>query len=62
MLSVQNEILDLDISVALKTNKKHNKKKETEKVKLLAVFFFFVFFFCSFALMSFEVNVCQMSE
>lgn len=37
MLSVQidTETPDLDVSVALKTNKKHNieKKKETEKLK-----------------------------
>lgn len=60
--SVQIETPDLYISVALKTNnKKHNdkkkeKKKETDKSN------YWLCYFCSFALMSFEVNVCQMSE
>lgn len=53
--NVQKEILEIYISVGLETNnKKHNEKKETENYWLCC--------FCSFALMSFEVNVCQMSE
>lgn len=52
--NVQKEMLDLYMSEALETNKKHKKKRETENYWLCC--------FCSFALMSFEVNVCQKSE
>lgn len=48
MLSVQNEILDLDISVALKTNKKHNKKKRDGKSQTTACVFLFCFVFLLF--------------
>lgn len=53
-LSVQGEISDLCVSVALKTNSKSTRKKKRDSGRV-------VFAFIS-ASMSFEVNVCQMSE